>query len=100
MSGESARPYFVSFQNDPDTLALSVTSDRVQLLANRIYRAWSSVDCFFKMGNSSVVATTSSHPLTAKVDMLIVPQVGSDYLAGIVSSGSGTLFVSEITLAR
>lgn len=56
-------------------------------------RLWASVDCFVKFGDASVVATTNDHPLTAKV-----PEVfqldGATRIAGIVSTGTGALFIS------
>ena len=83
---------------NPTTLSLSVTTGNVALPSTyllRVYRLWSSVDCFVRFGGSAVEATTSSVPLTAKV-----PEVfhvyDNSYIAGIVSSGTGTLFISEL----
>lgn len=80
----------------PTTLALSTSSDRVQLAANTVYRLWSSVDCFVRFGDVSVAATTSSSPLTAKISELAVTHKRDTYIAGIVSSGTGTLFITPI----
>lgn len=87
------------YVGSPVTLSLSVASSRVQLQPNRVYRVWSSVDCFFKLGDGTVVATSSEHPLTAKLDTLLLTggrNTGTDWIAGIVSSGTGVLFLSEL----
>jgi hypothetical protein len=81
------------------TLSLSVVSNRVQLQPNKVYRLCPSVECFFKFGDQTVVATTSEHLLPAKQDPLALtgPQnSGTDWIAGIVSSGTGVLFLSEL----
>ena len=80
----------------PQTVALSVTTavngSNLSSTADCV-RVWASVDCFIRFGSGSAVATTSDHPLTAKV-----PEVfqldGASRIAGIVSSGTGTLFIS------
>lgn len=84
------------YVGDPTTLALTVTTDRVQLSPNRYYRLWSSVDAFFSFGDGTVVATTTSNPLTGTLDVLHRTDKANVFMAGIVSSGSGTLFASEI----
>ena len=79
------------------TLALSMSSNPTsQLKTNCIYRLWSSVDCFVKLGASSVTCTTSDSPLTAKVPEYFKTGEANLYLAGIVSSGTGTLFITEV----
>ncbi len=84
------------YLGSPTTLALGVTSANVQLAQNRHYRLWASVDAFFKFGASGVTATTNDHPLTAKLDTLHYTDEVNIFCAGIVSSGSGTLFISEV----
>lgn len=82
----------------PITVAMSTTTARSTLLTSPAdsVRVWSSVDCFIRFGGVSVDATTASHPLTAKVPEIF--QLDSNqYVAGIVSTGTGTLFVSPLT---
>jgi len=81
----------------PLVISLSVASANQQLLPFTVYRLWSSVDCFFDLGTSNaVVATTSSHPLTAKLDVMHVTDATNIWLAGIVAAGTGILFLSPI----
>ncbi len=82
--------------NAPLVLNVGVTSASIQLLQNRHYRLWPSVDMFFLFGTSGVTASTSSHPATAKLDYLHYTDDTNTTLAAIVSSGTGALFVSEI----
>ena len=81
----------------PKTVSLSTTSAVSAALSSTIdcVRVWSSVDSFIRFGGSSVVATTSDHPLTAKVPE-IMQLNGNAYIAGIVSTGTGTLFISPL----
>jgi len=83
----------------PITVALS-TSTNLNATALtgtlRLVRLWASVDCFVKVGGSSVTAATTDHPLTAKIPE-IFHLAASEYVAGIVSSGTGTLFISELS---
>ena len=84
-----------SYSGDPITLSLGVVSANVQLTAYTRYRIWSSVDSFFKLGiDNTVSATTQSNPLTAKIDTLHTTDGTNVFLAGIVSLGTGTLFLS------
>lgn len=81
----------------PLTLNLSVISASIQLNINRHYRFWSSVDAFFDTGpTNAVTATTSSHPLTGKLDVLHYTDDTNVWLAGVVSTGTGVLYISEI----
>lgn len=80
----------------PQLVSLSTTTNLNSTNLNSgadSVRLWASVDCFIRFGDASVVATTSDHPLTAKL-----PEVfqldGAIRIAGIVSSGTGTLFIS------
>ena len=82
----------------PTTLALSVTTARVALEARTTYRVWSSVDCFIMFGDVTVEATTTSHPLTAKCELLYRTSATETYVAGIVSSGTGQLFISKVAV--
>ena len=54
----------------PSVLNVGAVSASVQLLQNRHYRLWPSVDMFFQFGVSGVTASTNSHPATAKLDYL------------------------------
>ena len=82
----------------PKTLNLSVTSDRVELEAFKIYRIWSSVDAFFLLGGTAVVATTASNPITAKVGEIFFTDRNEWFLAGIVSVGTGVLYLTELSM--
>ena len=93
--------YFALPRGNPLTLSLSVVSANLALEADTSYELWPSVDCFIKFGNSTVVALTVSHPLTAKIWKHIRVHTLSDgapYIAGIVSSGTGTLFITPISV--
>jgi hypothetical protein len=80
----------------PLTLAISAASAKIQLAPNTFYRFWSSVDCFFDIGpTNSIAATTSSHPLAAKVDYLVFIDSANFWLAAIAAS-SGTLYISQV----
>ena len=99
MAGGDANIVVVAMMiGDPVLLSLSVSSGRVALSLNTLYRMWASVDCFVKYGDSAVVAVTTSHPMTAKVEYIF--KTDSVYLAGIVSTGTGTLFVSELRVGK
>ena len=83
----------------PTTVSLSTGSNlNSTALAGtlRLVRLWASVDCFVKVGGSSVTAATTDHPLTAKIPEIFHLDA-SEYVAGIVSSGTGTLFISELS---
>jgi len=85
--------------SQPITVSLSTVTanNSASPLTNipRTIRLWSSVDCFIRVGGASVEATTSDHPLTARVPEVF--DLGTQqYIAGIVSTGTGTLFISEL----
>lgn len=81
----------------PQTIALSVGSSNVQLSPLTAYRLWASVNAFFQMGvDNTVTATTASHPLTAGLDIIMVTDRTNVWVAGIVASGTGTLFISQL----
>lgn len=82
---------------DPQVVNLSTVSANIALSPRTHYRLWSSVDAFFKLGaDASVVASTSSHPLTAKLDVLLYTLSTQSYLAAVVASGTGVLFISRL----
>jgi hypothetical protein len=100
-AGQPRVAYFAVPLDNPLTLSLSVTSANVPLEVDANYELWASVDCFIKFGNSAVVALTTSHPLTAKIWKHVRVHTfpnGDPYIAGIVSSGTGTLFLSKIAV--
>jgi len=100
-AGQPRVAYFAVPIGDPIVLALSVTSARVALEAGSAYELWASVDCFFKLGNVAVVATTVSNPLTAKIWKPIRVHTypdGDPYIAGIVSSGTASLFITKVAV--
>lgn len=85
------------YKPSPTALNLSIASANVQLGPNKVYRLWPSVDAFFETGTSSgVTASTSSHPITAKLDYLHFTDDSNVWLAGIVSTGTGVLYISEV----
>jgi hypothetical protein len=84
------------YSGSPTTLALGVASARVALNPSTHYRLWASVDCFFKFGDNTVVAATTDHPLTAKIDTLHRTDDTNTNIAGIVAAGTGILVISEI----
>lgn len=98
--GQPRVAYFAVPIGDPQILSLSMVSANVALEEGTPYELWASVDCFIKLGNSSVAATTASNPLTAKIWKHIRPcgPDGAPYLAGIVSSGTGSLFITKIAV--
>lgn len=83
----------------PQTLSLSGVSAVSSALTSTqdSVRLWSSVDCFVQFGiDATVVATTASHPMTAKIPEIF--QIGNNhFLAAIVSTGTGTLFISPLS---
>lgn len=89
-----------AYVGSPTLVSLTVVSANTQLTSKKVYRAWSSVDAFFVTGSSNAVAaTTSSHPLKAGLDVLLYIDPLNTWVAGIVSSGTGTLFLSEYDVA-
>lgn len=81
----------------PQIVSLSASSAVSTILVSpqSVVRIWSSVDCFIRFGaDASVVATTSSHPLTAKIPEIYQIAPNCNFLAAIVSSGTGSLFIS------
>ncbi len=80
------------------TLNLGISSNSVQLSPFTGYRLWSSVNSFFDTGGSGVAASLSSHPLTAGMDILHLTDSRNIWLAAIVSTGSGVLYISQINL--
>lgn len=78
------------------TFALSIASNRIATdFTKKVIKIYSTVDCFYKLGNSTVTAVTTDHFLPAKTIEYIA--VGSNMrLAAILSSGTGTLYLSEM----
>jgi hypothetical protein len=85
-----------SYVNAPTIINLSVSSANTGPLAGHTcYRLWSSVDGFFQFGvDNTVVATTSSHPIKAGLDLLHWADANL-FIAAIVASGTGQLFISR-----
>lgn len=83
----------------PSTINLSVTTaNSGPLQPWTAYRIWSSVDAFFALGGNSVSANTSSHPIKAGLDTLHLTDGDNLYIAGIVASGTGVLYISQIAV--
>lgn len=84
----------------PVTVAISGTTAKpAAALALGVYRVQANVACFFRVGAfSSIVATTSCHPLEAGQEVLFqVTATGSDDgIAAITGGVSGTLYISKV----
>ena len=79
------------------TVGLSIASALSSaLVVGAVYRVWASVACFIKTGTSAVSATTSDFPLGPQVDKYITIDAGNEYVAGIVSSGTGVLYITRL----
>lgn len=84
----------------PQTISLSGVSavSTILISGQSCVRVWSSVDCFIQFGGDiTVVATTASHPMTAKIPEIFQVGPNVNFLAAIVSTGSGTLFISPLS---
>lgn len=82
----------------PQTINLSVSPASVTLSPFSFYRLWSSVDSFFQLSTdgNSPVASTSSHPLKAGLDVLLRTDNLNFTMSAVVSSATGVLFISKI----
>lgn len=81
----------------PQVVALSASSAVSTILVSpqSVIRIWSSVDCFIQFGaDGTVTATTSSHPMTAKIPEIFQIGPNNNFLAAIVATGTGSLFIS------
>lgn len=88
------------YLTDPVTVALSNTTNRSAALKSGCkYEVYADVAWFFKQGSSaSVAATTSSIPLQAyQVVRLYVSGDADDSVAGILSAGTGTAYIVEVS---
>jgi len=86
-----------SFVGTPTVLSLTVISANVQLQPYKRYRLWASANCFFQFGTSNAVtATGNSHPLWGGLDALHGTDGTNIWLAAVVPTGTGTLYISEI----
>lgn len=88
----------LAMHGDPIIVALSTGSAISTILISPAdcVRVVSSLDCFIKFGNASVVAATTSHAMTGKVPEIFQLD-GDQYVAGIVSTGTASLCVSPLT---
>lgn len=79
-----------------NSLALSITSNRsVNNFVNKILKIYSTVDCFYRLGDSTVTASQSDHFLPAKAIEYIA--VGNNTkIAACVTTGTGVLYTSEM----
>jgi hypothetical protein len=87
--------------NPPVTIALGVSSAVVgPLIPNTLYRIWSSVDAFFLVGpNNGISASTASHPIKAGLDTLHITDQTNLYIAGVVATGTGVMYLSQCVVA-
>jgi hypothetical protein len=85
------------FIGSPTIVNLTVASANLQLSEYKKYRLWSSVNAFFLFGiDNTVTATTSSHPLQAGLDALAFTDKDNIWLAAVVPSGTGALYISQL----
>lgn len=79
------------------TLALTTTTaTSTNDFTYRSVTLTANVDCSFMLGDSRIVATTSGHFLPAGIPWTI--SVGdATRIAAIVASGTGTLYISEMS---
>lgn len=84
--------------NLPTEVALSTSSNASAQLSTGFYFVKSDVDTFIRQGGSSVAATTASWKLEAgsTIPMAVTIAGTNDYLAGILSSGTGTLQILKV----
>lgn len=79
---------------NPIQISLSqVSAKNTKPFNLKVIRVVSSVDCFINTGDSTVTASNTKHFLPAGVVEYL--DVRSGYIAGIVSTGTGILYVSE-----
>jgi hypothetical protein len=80
----------------PATVSLSnVSAASSQLSANTVYYLVSTADTYIRFGSSAPTATTSHFLLTQRTYFPFVTgtQSGVRYVAGILASGTGTLYI-------
>lgn len=78
-------------------VSLSVASARsTPLQIGDTYRVWASVDCFIRFGNATVDAATTDVPLSAGQWEPYSVADEEVYLAAIVSSGTGVLYITRL----
>lgn len=77
----------------PTKITLSNTSNVCAGLGAGEYLIVSTVDCFVLQGASTVTSNTACNPLYANkyIPMFVTSQTVDGYLAGIVTSGAGTV---------
>lgn len=81
----------------PVRVALSTSTNRSTLLPPGNYKISSDVDCTFLQGGSAVTAATTSRPCWAKTYLpLRVSSSADGYVAGIVATGTGTLYIMDV----
>lgn len=85
---------------DPVRVALTTTTARnaSALTPGVTYKVLCDVDCYIKQGNSAVnavVATSNFLPSRSWIHMAVVTAGVDDYVAGIVASGTGTLYIVD-----
>ena len=82
--------------SDHQKVDLSIISNKTTVLSrHEVYRIWSSVDCFVRLGDSTVTAATTDMPLTAKIDNYWTIDLNF-YIAAIVSAGTGALYITRV----
>jgi hypothetical protein len=71
------------------------TAKNSTAFTKRIIRVYTTTNCFYKLGDSSVTATNADHFLAAgQVEYFAV--WNNTYIAAIQSVASGTMYISEM----
>jgi len=84
-----------SFTDENQQLALSVVTSSTTGLSQGLYHLDANVECFISISQNGIARLTHRHILPNAVYGTIFIKEG-EKLAGIVSSGTGTLFLSKV----
>ncbi len=83
----------------PITVAISGTTARSTQLSLGRYELFSTTDCYFLQGDTTVVALTSSYPLGGGFELpepMVVTASGNSFVAAITGGATGTLFIEPV----
>jgi len=78
----------------PQAITMSAVSARSTAISSNQFRMASDVPFFFKLGDSSVVATTSDNYSDGSLEY--IARGVATHIAVILGSGSGTCYISEL----
>ena len=98
LSDSQGRPIGIGrVVGNPQIVNLSSNTARSTILKPfTLYTIYSDVDGWFVFGGVAVDATASSNPIKAGLDRTYRTDETNRYLAGIITGGSGKLYISEI----